>query len=82
MARNVIKSIVCTVTIASLLTGCAHHSHVAPAPYGDPPPVYVEDNRGPLERINEFCAWNEWVCIVGGLLVFGGTVAAIKSSED
>jgi hypothetical protein len=32
--------------------------------------------------VNEFCAQNEWVCILAGLAAFGATVAIISGSSD
>ncbi|MFA5951599.1 MAG: hypothetical protein WC807_15070 [Hyphomicrobium sp.] len=78
------RRIVPALAIASLLLGgCAHSYQPEPAGYGEPLRSGIEDRGNRLAgRISEFCADYEWVCIVGGLLAFGGTVAAIKNSGN
>jgi len=78
------RRIVPALTIASLLLGgCAHSYQPEPIMYGEPLRSGIEDGGNRVAgRISEFCSDYEWVCIVGGIVAFGGTVALIKNSGD
>jgi hypothetical protein len=63
--------------LSPILSGCAHITPVADAETAQAGPASeLQDRNGALD----FCSDREWVCILGGIAIFGGAVAALKSS--
>jgi hypothetical protein len=73
MFKRSFRSLVGAVAVFSILGGCAHSSTIGG---GENSNV----SETPIYRVNEFCAQNEWFCILAGLAAFGGTVAIIAST--
>ncbi len=78
MFAKVFRNLAGAVAIFSILAGCAHQYPDPVVVDGAPPQAAAEPYR--TNGILEFCAQNEWVCILAGLAAFGATVAIISST--
>ena len=69
-------SLCAALTAGMLGQGCAHH---APEPYASNREVVDVAGEHPhLNRASSFCTQHEVLCILAGIAVFGGTVAALQ----
>lgn len=69
-------SLFAALIAATLGQGCAHQ---APEPYAaNREVVDIAGEHPHLNRASSFCTQHEILCILGGIAVFGGTVAALR----
>lgn len=68
------KRLTCTVTVAALLAGCAH---APPPPMGHGEVVDIAGEHPHLNRASNICTEHEMLCILAGIAVLGGVVAAM-----
>ncbi len=81
MFARVSRCLIGAVAISSSLAGCAHRDAVVSA--ADEAHARAEGAyQTKVGGINEFCANREWFCILAGLAVTGGVIAAISTSND
>jgi hypothetical protein len=80
MAARFLRSLVCVVTIASVLTGCAHYSP-EPVAVNSREVVDIREEHPRLNSISDICYDRDMLCILAGIAIFGGAVAAFKASE-
>lgn len=76
MRAGVLRRLVGSVAVSSMLAGCSHQYVNPPVAEGPlpPPPVY---RKNPILK---FCEDYEWACILGGIAAFAGTALLIKNS--
>ncbi len=81
MFARVSRCLIGAVAVSSALAGCAHRDAMITAAddaHARAEAVYQDRVGG----INDFCADREWFCVLAGLAVTGGVIAAIASSND
>jgi hypothetical protein len=74
------RRLVGVVAMSSVLAACAHQPPDLTAAHGQDV-VDVREEHPTFNRIADICADRDVICILAGLAIFGGTVAAIKSSD-
>jgi len=80
MAARFPRSLVCVVTIASLVAGCAHYSP-DPMTAHSREVVDVGQEHPILNGLNSICVDRDMLCILAGIAIFAGTVAAFKGGN-
>jgi len=81
MAARFPRSLVCVVTIASILSGCAHYSPEPMTVNNRGEVVDVGDEHPILNGLSSICTDRDMLCILAGIAIFGGTVAAFKGGN-
>ncbi|WP_171946414.1 hypothetical protein [Hyphomicrobium sp. CS1GBMeth3] len=66
---------------SSMLAGCAHQSPDITAA-NNREVVDVAEEHPRLSSIGEICADRDMLCILAGIAIFGGTIAAIKGANE
>lgn len=80
MAARFLRSLVSVVTVASVLAGCAHHSP-EPMTANSREVVDIRDEHPIMNGLSDICYDRDMLCILAGMAIFGGAVAAFKASD-
>jgi hypothetical protein len=80
MAARFLRSLVSVATIASISAGCAHYSP-EPMTANSREVVDVRDEHPRLNSLSDICYDRDMLCILAGIAIFGGAVAAFKASD-
>lgn len=80
MAARFPRSLVSVVAIASVLSGCATYSP-EPMTASSREAVDVGGEHPIMNGLSSICVDRDMLCILAGIAIFAGTVAAIKSRD-
>lgn len=81
MLGRISRGCVAAAAASSLVAGCAHQPPPDIAASNDHRAVDVAAERPALHRLSDICADRDVVCILAGLAILGGTIAALKSND-